>query len=79
MMEPLAVAVAVQSFHESDCLISRLRSKFYSQYSSDDILSQEHKVTVPCDMCKEFFKDTFYAMNKFPKKEPINFCRSYDN
>ena len=31
-----------RSFHQSDCLISGLRSKFCDQYSVDDILSQGH-------------------------------------
>ena len=30
-------------------------------------------------MCKDFFKEMFFEMNKFPKKEPINFCKFYDN
>ena len=28
-------------------------------------------LSVSCDMCKGFFKETFFEMNKFPKKEPI--------
>ena len=36
-------------------------------------------VSVPCDMRKECIKDTFFDMNKFPKKESIIFCKSYDN
>ena len=48
--------------------------------SGDDNLSQEHLVvSVPCDICKDSFKDTFFKMNKFPKKEPINFSKFYDN
>ena len=35
-------------------------------------------LNVSCDMCKDFFK-TFFEMNKFPKKEPINFCKFYHN
>ena len=61
--------------------ISYFWSKFYDQYSSDDILSEGHLMllSVSCDMCKDFFKETFFEMNKFPKKEPINFCKFYDN
>ena len=36
-------------------------------------------LSVSCDMYKDFFKETFFEMNKFPKKEPINFCKFYDN
>ena len=36
-------------------------------------------VSVPFDMRKEFIKDTFSEINKFPNKEPINFCKCYDN
>ena len=36
-------------------------------------------VSVPCDMRKDSCKDTFFKMNKFPKKEPIKFCKIYDN
>ena len=36
-------------------------------------------VSVACDMRKESFKDTFFEINKFPKKEPINFGKFYDN
>ena len=28
---------------------------------------------------QDSFKDTSVEMNKFPKKEAINFCKSYDN
>ena len=74
-------ALAVRSFHQSDRLISRLRPKFFDHYSSDDILLQEHLMTVrvPCDICKESIKDTYFEMDKFPMKEPINFCKFYDN
>ena len=76
-----SVALEVRSFREPDRLISRLRSKFYDQYSADDILSQGHLmvVSVPCDISKDPFKYTFFEMNKFPKKEPLNFCKVYDN
>ena len=51
--------------------------KFYDKYFSDGILSQRHLMllSVLCDMCKDFFKETFFEMNKykFPKKESINF------
>ena len=30
-------------------------------------------------MHKKSFKDTFFDMKTFPKKEPINFCKIYDN
>ena len=56
--------------------MSRFQSEFYGEYSSDDILSQEHLtvVSVPCDVHKEYVKDTyFFKMNKFSKKEPVNF------
>ena len=36
-------------------------------------------VSVPCDMRKDSLINTFFKMNKFPKKEPINFCKFYDN
>ena len=36
-------------------------------------------VSVLCDMCKDSIKDAFFEMNKLPKKEPINFCKLYDN
>ena len=36
-------------------------------------------MSIPCDMCKESIKDSFFEMNKFLKKEFINFCESYDN
>ena len=36
-------------------------------------------VSVLCDMRKDSFKDNFFEMNKLPKKEPINFCKFYDN
>ena len=36
-------------------------------------------VSVLCDMRKDSIKDTFLEMNKFPKKEPLNFCKPYDN
>ena len=35
--------------------------------------------SVPFDMSKDNFKDTFFETNKFLKKEPINFCKFYDN
>ena len=56
-------------------------SKFFDQYSSDDILSEGHLMllSISCDMCKDFFKETFFEMNKFPKEEPINCCKFYDN
>ena len=58
-----------------------LRSKFYDQYSGDDNLLQEHLmvVSVPCDIREDSFKENFFEINKFPKKEPINFCKIYDN
>ena len=61
--------------------MSRLQCKFYDQYSSDHILSQGHPmiVSVPCDMPKESIKDTFFEINKFPKKKPTNFCKFYDS
>ena len=60
---------------------TRLRSKFYDQYSVDDILSQEYLMVmgVPCDMRKNPFKDTFFEMNTFPKKKSISFYKFYDN
>ena len=36
-------------------------------------------VSVLCDMGKDSIKDTFFEMNKFPKEEPVNFCKPYDN
>ena len=36
-------------------------------------------VSVPRDMRKDSFKDTSFEINKFPKKEPTNFCKFYDN
>ena len=36
-------------------------------------------VSVPCHMHKDSIKDTFFEMNKFPEKEPVNFCMPYDN
>ena len=36
-------------------------------------------VSIPCNMGKDSFKDTFFEMSKFPKKEPINLCKFYDN
>ena len=76
-----SVTYAVRSFHQSDHLTSYFWSKFYDQNSSDDILSEGHLMllSVSCNMCKDFFKETFFKMNKFPKKEPINFCKFYDN
>ena len=35
--------------------------------------------SVPCDMRKDSIKDTFFEMNKFPKEEPVNFCKPCDN
>ena len=35
-------------------------------------------VSVPCEMCKESFKDTFFEMNKFSMKERIKFYKFYD-
>ena len=35
--------------------------------------------SVLCHMCKDFFKETFFEMNKFPKKEPMHFFKFYDN
>ena len=57
--------------------MSRLQSKFFNQYSGDDNLSQGHLMvmSVLFDMRKKSFKDTFFEMNKFPKKEPINFVK----
>ena len=40
------VALAIQSFDQSDRLISRLRSKFFDQYSGDDNLLQGHLMVV---------------------------------
>ena len=34
-------------------------------------------VSVPCDIGKD--QDTSFEMNKFSKKEPINFCKFCDN
>ena len=61
--------------------MSSFWSKFYDQYSGDDNWSQGHLmiVSVLCDMRKDSIKDTFFEMNKFPKKEPLNFCKPYDN
>ena len=36
-------------------------------------------VSVPCDMRKDSIKDTFFEKNEFPKKEPTDFCKTYDN
>ena len=36
-------------------------------------------VSLSCDIRKESIKDTFFEMNKFPKKEPINFCKFFDS
>ena len=36
-------------------------------------------LSILCDMCKDFFKETFLKMNKFPKEEPMNSCKFYDN
>ena len=36
-------------------------------------------VSVPCDMHKYSFKDNFFETYKFPKEEPINFCKFYDD
>ena len=36
-------------------------------------------MSVPCDMRKDSFKDTFFEMSTYPKKQPINFCKVYDN
>ena len=43
--------------------MSRFQSEFYGEYSIDDILSQEHLtvVSAPCDMHKEYIKDTFFS------------------
>ena len=81
MNHSVAVAVTVKSFHQSNRLTSCLRSKFYDQCSSDDLLPQGHLIvlSVPCYMCKDYFKETFFEMNKFLKKEPIHFCKFYDN
>ena len=35
--------------------------------------------SILCDMRKDSFNDTFFEMNKFPKKEPMNFCKFFDN
>ena len=61
----------ISIFHQSDRLMSRLWSKFYGHFFSDDILSQGHLmvVSVPCDIRKDSFKDTFFEINKFPKKK----------
>ena len=63
-----SVVVAVRSFHQSDPLTSCLRSKFYDQYSRDDIVSQGHLMvlSVPCDIEKD--QNTSFEMNKFSKK-----------
>ena len=62
-------------------MISRLRSKFFDQYSGDDDLLQGHLmvVSVLYDMRKDYFKDTFFEMNNFPNEEPINCCKFCDN
>ena len=36
-------------------------------------------LSVSCDICNDFFKETFFEMNKFAKKELKNFCKFYDN
>ena len=36
-------------------------------------------LSVSCDMCKDFFKETLFEMNRFPKTEPINFCKFHNN
>ena len=36
-------------------------------------------VSALCDMRKDSLKDTFFEMNKLLKKEPIKFCRFYEN
>ena len=36
-------------------------------------------LSVSFDMCKDFFKETVFEMNSFPMKEPIKFCKFYDN
>ena len=55
MREPLSVALVVRSFHQSDRFTSCVWSKFYDQFSSGDILSQEHMIvlSVPCDIGKD--------------------------
>ena len=35
--------------------------------------------SVLCDTRKDSFKDTFFEMSNLSKKEPINFCKFYDN
>ena len=35
--------------------------------------------SVPRVVATNSFMDTFFEMKKFPKKELINFCKSYDN
>ena len=72
MRDPLSVAFVVRSFHQSDSLTSCFWTKFYDQYSSDDILSPGHPIllNVLSDTCKNFFKETFFKLNKFPKRKP---------
>ena len=36
-------------------------------------------MNVQFDMRKDSLKNSFFEMNKLPKKEPINFCKFYDN
>ena len=36
-------------------------------------------VSIPCDIRKDSFKDSFFEMNKFPMKKPITLCKFYDN
>ena len=71
-----SVTLAIRSFHQSNRLTSCFWSKFYDQYSNDDILLQRHLMllSVSCDVYKDFFKETFFETRKFPKKKPINFC-----
>ena len=68
-----SVAVAVQPFHQSDGLTPFLRSQFYDQYSSDDILLQGHLVVlrVPYDIEKD--QSTSFEINKFPKNNLSTF------
>ena len=56
-------------------MTSFLRSKFYYQYSTDDIVSQGKDSECSCDIGKYY--DTSFGMNKFSKKKPINFCKYY--
>ena len=78
MMEPLSCPCSpiISSVRPFEIL-----SKFYDQYSSDDILPEGYLMllSISCDMSKDFFKETFFEMNKFRKNEPINFCKFYDN